>query len=59
MAIIILSKSISIIIAWLLSVNQYYVLDLYPLKDPGRYFYPRGTVLPFGLKWFLSVYSVD
>ena len=19
------------------------------LKDPGRYFYPRGTVLPFGL----------
>ena len=49
MAIIIFSKSISIIIAWLLSVNQYYVLDLYPLKDPGRYFYPRGTVLPFGL----------
>ena len=44
MAIIIFSKSISIIIAWSLSVNQYYVLDLYrictPLKNPGRYFYP-------------------
>ena len=50
MAIIILSKSISIIIAWLLSVNQYYVPGIFtPLKNPGRYFYPRGTVLPFGL----------